>query len=117
MRFHDVENDFSRRDSIQNHDRFIESIISSRSFAFLIVFQQKTRRVQMNDVSQMRHVDFHVKRVDRHENVELRLSDEALQNAIFVLDFVEIRVTFDENRSKLTIRDSIAIHQHFFARF
>ena len=117
MRLHDVGRDLSRRDSIQNHDRFIESIISSRSFVFLIVFQQKTKRVQMNDVSQMRHIDFHVKRADRHENVEFRLSDETLQNAIFVFDFVEIRVTFDENRSKLTVRDSIAIHQHFFVRF
>ena len=117
MRFHDVENDFSRRNSIQNYDRFIESIISFRSFAFLIVFQQKTKRIQMNDVSQMRHIDFYVERVDRHENIEFRLNDETLQNEIFVFDFVEIRVTFDKNRSKLTIRDLIAIHQYFFVRF
>ena len=70
----------------------------------------------MNDASQLRHIDFHLKRVDRHENVKLRLNDETSQNDFFVFDFIEIRFSFDKFRSKFAIFDSIAIHHHFLVR-
>ena len=116
MRFHDVWRKSSFWKSIQNHDRLIDSIVSFRTFAFLTIIQQKSKFVQMNDASQLRHIDFHLKRVDHHENVKLRLNDETSQNNFFVFDFIEIRFTFDEFRSKFAIFDSIAIHHHFFVR-
>ena len=116
MRLHDVWRKTSRWDSIQNHDRLIDFVVSFRTFVFLTIIQQKSKLVQMNDASQMRHIDFQFKRADRHENVKLSLDDEALHDDLFVLDLSEIRFTFDRFRSEFDVLDSIAVHHHFLVR-
>ena len=99
--------------SIQNLDRLTRSAISSRTSAFLTVFQQRSGLVHVDHASDMRHVDFQLKRARRHDDVDPRVGGKSLKNVLFVLDVVEIRFTSDGCRQSLTVLDSWAVHDHF----
>ena len=92
--------------SIQNQNRLTRFVIFSRTFVFLIVFQQRSEHVRVNHASNMRHVDFQLKRVRRHDDVDSRVDDKSSKHVCFVLSVMKIRFTFDECRQNLTILNS-----------